>query len=212
MSHLVAAPAMQCVAHYTSFCIYQLQDTQLLSFQTKLTKMSQQLKLANFWGKKRKNASDIWEHFGFATNEKGGIMDKSKAVCKYCHAELKYQGGSTSNLQYHFNSYHLTSVQQKSPQPSIAQCFGEPKKYSATSTRQGMLQKCVAEYLIENLVPFSTVESEAFIHLMKQLDSKFNVGARKTYSNVIIPKMYTEIRKKVNRMLKPIEGVACTDG
>ena len=130
--------------------------------------MAQQLQLANFWEKKRKNASDIWDHFGFATDDKGAILDKSKAVCKYCNAELKYQGGSTSNLQYHYNNYHTTSI--KAPQPSIADCFGKPKKYSVSNARQSMLQRSIAEYLGENLVPFSTVEGESFINLMKHLD------------------------------------------
>ena len=170
--------------------------------------MAQQLQLANFWGKKRKNASDIWDHFGFATDDKGVILDKSKAVCKYCNAELKYQGGSTSNLQYHYNNYHTTSI--KAPQPSIADCFGKPKKYSVSNTRQCMLQRSVAEYLVENLVPFSTVESESFINLMKHLDPKFNVGTRKTYSDVIIPKMYAGVREKVDTKIKPLEAVACT--
>ena len=171
------------------------------------SKMAQQLHLAKFWGMKRKNSSDIWDHFGFATNEKGLIVDRTKAVCKYCNAELKYQG-STSNLQYHYNNYHIKAV--KTHQPSIEDCFGKPKKYSVSSTRQCMLQKCVAEFLIENLVPFNVVESNSFLNLMKQLDPKFNVGTRKTYSDVILPKMYAATGEKVNNILKLIEGVACT--
>ena len=171
--------------------------------------MAPQLQLANFWGKKRKNASDIWDHFGFATNDKGSILDRTKAVCKYCNAKLKYQGGSTSILQY-FNSYHMKSVSVKATQPSIADSFGKPKKYSVSNARQTLLQRCVAEYLTENLVPFSTVENKSFINLMKILDPKFNVGTRRTYTDVIIPKLYIEVKEKVNSKLKPAEGVACT--
>ena len=174
--------------------------------------MAQQLQLANFWGKKRKNASMIWDHFGFVTDDKGVIVNKEKVTCRHCHAELKYQGGSTSNLQYHYNSLHLKDTHPATPnvQPSIAQSFGQYKAYSSSSSRHNLLQKRVADFLIENLLPLSTVSSPSFVNLVKTLDPKFTVGSRKTYSDVVIPKMYADMRHVVDGMLRPIDAVACT--
>ena len=175
--------------------------------------MSQQLQLANFWGKKRKNSSIIWDHFGFVTDHKGVIINREKVTCRHCNAELKYQGGSTSNLQYHYNSLHLKDAKPSlsaSLQPTIAQSMGQVKAYSISSPRHGLLQKRVAEYLVENLLPLSTVSSPGFNTLVKSLDPKFVVGSRRTYSDVIIPKMYADLKQRIDAMLRPIDAVACT--
>ena len=168
--------------------------------------MAKQLDLAKFWGKQRINASKIWDHFGFHKDERGNIKDKSVAVCKYCGAEMKYQKGSTSNLQYHFNNFHLAA----STQPSIASSFGQAKKYSRGSMRHTTLQKSVADFLIDDLRPFSTVESPAFIKLVGDLDPKFQLDSAKTFSSTVIPKMYTDLRRKVAEMLKPVPVLGIT--
>ena len=173
--------------------------------------MANQLQLANFWGRKRSNSSFIWNHFGFNTNEKGEITDKSKAVCKYCRAELKYQQGSTTNMQHHYNTYHLaTSEPSSSSQPTIATAFGKPKQYSLTSPRHHLLQGCAAEHLVCNLQPFSLVDSSSFKKLIFNLDPKFQLQSRNTYSNTVVPNMYTNVRKKVLEMLRPVDALACT--
>ena len=56
--------------------------------------MSSQLRLANFWGKRRANTSNVWDHFGFKCNEEGVIIDRSKATCKYCFIEINMQEGT----------------------------------------------------------------------------------------------------------------------
>ena len=177
--------------------------------------MAKQIQPSNFGGKRRKNASEIWSHFGFATDERGVIVDREKAICKHCTAELKYQNGSTSTLQYHFNNNHLKdsspkAAGERSVQPSIAHSFGQGKDYPSTSSKHLILQKSLAEYLIENLLPFSTVSNLAFISLMKNLDPKFKVPCRRTYSDVVIPKIYADIKQRVVNLLKPTEYVACT--
>ena len=130
--------------------------------------MSQQLQLADFWGKKRRNTSMIWEHFGFVIDDKGVIVNRERVTCKYCNAELKYQGGTTSNLQYHYNLLHLKDAKPSvsvSSQPTIAQSMGNIKAYSTSSRRHSLLQKRVGEFLVENLVPFSTASSTPLCYL-----------------------------------------------
>ena len=78
------------------------------------------------------------------------------AVCKYCNAELKYQNGSISNLQYHYNNFHLPA-QATPSQPLISDSLGQPRQYSRGSQRHILLQKSVAEFIIDDLRPFLTV-------------------------------------------------------
>ena len=67
--------------------------------------IASQLRLANFWGKKRSNNSNVWDHFGFQCDANGVILDKTKAVCRHCSTEVKYVAGSTSNLTSHYSNH-----------------------------------------------------------------------------------------------------------
>ena len=110
--------------------------------------IANQLKLANFWGKKRSNSSIVWDHFGFECNEDGLIIDKTKAVCKHCSAEIKYIGGNTSNLSAHFSSHHIAGskpAQSVAVQPTIHTAFGSVKMFPKMSVNYLTLQQKVAE-------------------------------------------------------------------
>ena len=105
-------------------------------FKVDLT-MANQLKLANFWGQRRANSSNIWDHFRFKCNEEGEILDKTKAICKHCSAEINYKGGNTSNLLAHVSSYHLSEVEPSGSatlKPKINAVLCGPKMYSKNST------------------------------------------------------------------------------
>ena len=98
---------------------------QLTFIQGRSAKIANQLHLATFWGKKRANSSNVWDHFGFKTDSMGVILDKTKAVCRHCFIEVKYRGGSTTNLTSHFNNHHMQKSKDvaKSTQPSIQAAF-----------------------------------------------------------------------------------------
>ncbi len=173
--------------------------------------MSAELRLANFWGKKRSNSSEIWTHFGFKCSEAGVILDKTKATCRHCFVDIKYAGGNTSNLATHFNNHHLQDHKPAAmKQPSVLTAFGATKKYPRDSKHQQFLQRRVVEYLIADLRPLSTVESSAFKDLCSSLDPKFALPDRKTVSSVIIPRMYRETKTKVKELLKSTDSVALT--
>ena len=167
--------------------------------------MAKQFDLATFWGKQRRNSSKIWNHFGFHKDASGKI-NKTVAVCKYCNAELKYQQGSTTNLKYHYNNFHYAA----SSQPSIASSFGQPKKYPKVGMRHMLLQKSVVEFLIDDLRPFLTVDSPSFIRMVNNLDPRFQLESAKVFSNMIIPKMYSDICMKVKELLKPVATIGIT--
>ena len=129
------------------------------------------------------SSSNVWEHFGFRCDERGQIVDKTKAVCRYYTAEVKYNGGSTYNLTTHYNNHHMGQKSSGSEQPSIRETFGFPKKYARSSSQHIMLVRKVAEYLIADLRPFNTVESEAFKNLCTSIDSKFDLPGKTYFSN-----------------------------
>ena len=79
-----------------------------------------------------------------------------------------------------------------------------------TSTHHMMLQKKVAEYLIADMRPFSTVESKSFRDLCTALDPKFDLPGKTAFSQTIIPKMCAETKKEVHSLLENTSSVAIT--
>lgn len=166
--------------------------------------------LADFLGKKRANSSNVWDHFGFQCNEDGVIADKTKAICRHCSAEIRYKGGNTSNLATHFSSCHLSEKKIAQPmQPKINSAFGSMKMYPKTSTNYLNLQQKVAEYIVAELKPFSTVDNESFRSLCAALNPRFDMPS-KTLSNTVMPKMYLETKLKVQAALDDIDSLAIT--
>ena len=163
--------------------------------------ISSQLRLANFWGKRRANTSNVWDHFGFKINDDGVIINKTKATCKYCFAEVKYVGGNTSNLSSHYNNNHgnKDEVDKITLQPSISAAFGAVKKYPKGSNHQVMLQRKVVKFLIADLRPLSTLDSPAFRNLCAALDPKFNIPDKKTIPNTVLPNFGLQTRHTPER-------------
>lgn len=174
--------------------------------------MANQLNLANFWGKKRANSSNVWDHFGFRCDATGLILDKTKAVCKYCSAEVKYIGGNTSNLTSHYNTHHMqeSKEERSTLQPSIRAALGATRKYARSSSHHIMLQQRVAEYLVADMRPFNTVGSAGFRKLCAALDPKFDLPGKTTFSNTVIPKMYKETKGKVQELIDKCSAIAIT--
>ena len=159
--------------------------------------------------KGRANSSNIWDNFGFKCDEKGIVLDKSKAVCRHCYTKVKYTGGSTTNLTSHFSNHHKHEA-TVSVQPTIRSAFNVSRKYARTSTHHLMLQQRVAECLIADMRPFNTVESQSFKNLCSALDPKFDLPSKTTFSEVVIPKMYQDTRIKIEKVLNSTSSLAIT--
>ena len=59
------------------------------------------------------------------------------------------------------------------------------------------LTQCMAEWIVKDLVPLSTVESAEFRNFISKLNARYEVPCRQTIQNVTIPKMYAETKIKL---------------
>ena len=98
----------------------------------------------------------------------------------------------------------------QSVQTTIAAAFGVDRKYARTSTQYNMLQQTVAEYLIAEMKPFNTVESESFKNLCSALNARFEMPSKTHFSRSVIPKMYADTKKKVQELLDQCASIAIT--
>ncbi|KAM4590974.1 E3 SUMO-protein ligase ZBED1-like [Odontesthes bonariensis] len=169
--------------------------------------------------------SPIWEHFGFQPNEKGEPANLDEAVCKICFRKLQVKRGNTSNLRSHLASYH-PAVEVRLPPPAgstqsqaaagasrqlgVAEAFARAVKYGAGSERHRGLTDAVARYLVEEMVPFNTVEKPSFRALLNKFDRQYELPGKTYFSQTAVPKMYSTARAAVQCELREVDFFSAT--
>ncbi len=66
------------------------------------------------------------------------------------------------------------------------------------------------ETVLSGMHPFSLVDNEHFITLVKELDPRINLSCRTTLTNVLLPKLYEEAKTKLREELASVNHVALT--
>lgn len=145
--------------------------------------------------------SPVWEHFGFQPNEKGEPANLDEPICKICCKKVPVTRGNTSNLRCHLANCHPAIEAQLPPQASgrgatskrtaeasnvtsrqlgVAEAFAKSVKYSRESNRHKCLTAAVTLYLVQEMVPFNTVEKPAFKSMLQKFDKQYELPG-KTY-------------------------------
>ena len=177
----------------------------------------------------RTTKSPIWAHFGICDD------DKSKALCKICGERIPRGGKSpksfnTTNLRRHLHhhpeenmklvvaenaekerqqaQYLAHSSMASTCQTTVAQCFERQKPYNMDNPHCKEITNTIARMLALDFQPFSMVEDEGFKRLLQVLDPHYHIPSRKHFSEVVIPKIYQEM--KVKACIDPIPFLAFT--
>ena len=167
--------------------------------------MASDKKLIEFWGKKRRNTSKIWDYFGFYQDDEKNIL-KDEAICKICKVGLKYTG-STSNLLYHVSSCHPEKKVSGDDQPGTGKqtnlfAYQVKKPYSFESAQAQKLHMKVTEFIVDQLLPMSIVEKPSFRELAEALDPQYKMLSRASVMRTFIPKRWKMSSTHIHRYLK----------
>ncbi|CAB5369131.1 unnamed protein product [Rhizophagus irregularis] len=150
----------------------------------------------------RKKTSWIWEYFIEGFNDKDELI----IICqvegeegKKCNVKLKHDG-STGNGISHLWSVHKITKDGKQPadkQQKLDVIKKHPEK------RQNTLRQFLVNWIIDDLQPFSVVNSPSFRIFCNELDPAFLVPEAKTIKAIIhqaynftYPKMVEQIGKE----------------
>ena len=148
--------------------------------------------------------SAVWQHFGFAKDDHGKLINDSRVICKLCGQKVAH-GGGTTNLRNHLCTKHrptyneLVAGSSTEREQSSLDEFVRPtqvKRLPPYSTRAAQLTDAVADFIVRDLRPVSVVDGEGFLQLMEIAEPQFVVPCRKTIMNVIDRK-YTEVKRTV---------------
>lgn len=79
--------------------------------------------------------SKLWQHYGFYKRD-NGQLDKTNAICKLCHAAVKYTG-STNNLITHLRRRHGVNIVEAYASASAAPRASRSDSSWASGPRSG---------------------------------------------------------------------------
>ena len=125
--------------------------------------------------------------------------------------------GNTSNLMSHLKTRHSkiydkvrwkTDEKRKSKQPSsqsrvlkthtqqsLSGIAAKKAKLDSSSTLHKKITRGIAGMIIHDFQPYSFVEDRGFSELMQQLEPRYQIPHRTTFSRFVVPSMYKEARK-----------------
>lgn len=164
--------------------------------------MSENFKLVPLAGAR----SDIWQHFGFKSNEKGIILNKNQVFCKKCKCSVGYSG-NTTNLKSHFQQ--CSSTKSSMSNSLIPYFKSTPSKLSNKSKRAKELTKGLMKFVVKDLRPLSIVEGEGFLEFMNIAVPEYIVPSKQTIIRLV---EQTAQNEKINLkcFLKNIPHVCIT--
>lgn len=156
--------------------------------------------------------ADIWAHFGFYQQHGKPDLDKTHAVCKSCHAKIKYAGGNTTNMRNHVSRFHPelqtpVSAIVDPAQPKIDQLIST---LPPNSVRGQRITRAVASFIAKDIRPFSVVENPGFRHLLTTLEPRYKLPSRSHFSEKVIPELYLETKAQVMASMSQAHRVAIT--
>ena len=163
--------------------------------------------------------SPVWRHFGFPiyTNTTGEKWtDKTKTACKYCKRLLTYTG-NTSNMQQHISRHHSEKQSNVTPPPerklpkgqtTLTRGFASPLPHNIARAQE--ITRAIGYFIGKDLRPFSMVENEGFRLFMNTLEPRYRIPSRQHFSQVVVPKLYQEVRAHVVEVLRRADTVSMT--
>ena len=174
--------------------------------------------------------SQAWKHFGFLTSN--GKVDKSKTMCKLCFKVMPYSG-NTSNMNSHLSKFHWHAIHSSTSQSSdsasastsdaptpkstkpttITQLFNKQQPMARDSSKALAISKAIAEFVILDLKPFSTVDGTGFKNLLHVAEPRYTVLSRNhMVDKFIIPMYHATVEEVKSKISKAVRHAYTTDG
>ena len=159
--------------------------------------------------------SYVWKSFGFLKKkDSDGIpyISKEKAACKLCPFTTNYNT-NTTNLSNHLKAKHpevLPKSGSNNKNTPITSHFTSVQKLPKNGQRAQAITSAITEYIIDDLCPLSTIESEPFRKLLHTLEPRYDPMSRKYVSETLLPKMYEHISQQIKCEVSKITDYAMT--
>ena len=152
-----------------------------------------------------------YSHYFVVVEDSDKNLQARCTLCPPSKKPLSTAHNTTSNLKKHLETVHITTTLVENDQGQGdnsrkwrrgSDDYGEPsqQKWQCMLFNEGkvspeMARSLIADYVVENVLPLSTVESPAFRRLVSGIPS-VQVSDRKSFTQHL-DKVYEEMEKKV---------------
>nr|XP_010776357.1 PREDICTED: zinc finger BED domain-containing protein 1-like [Notothenia coriiceps] len=164
--------------------------------------------------------ADVWEHFGFKKKKESDNLDKTMAVCKLCHTNVKYSG-NTTNLRTHLQRHHPDKVMltgelkklrpRRDPKQTVLDSDGGcSHKFPSTSPRSQKITESIVYFICQDLRPYSVVENIGFRRMVNAMEPRYPVPTRQHLTKVCVPRLCAQTKAHFKASLGKAERVALT--
>ncbi|XP_054288071.1 E3 SUMO-protein ligase ZBED1-like [Macrosteles quadrilineatus] len=163
-----------------------------------------------------KNKTPIWKYFH--KDDK----DSSKAICNICQARIGIKTGSTTSLQRHLIAKHKNQADNFKKEQSKKDELSKQKKTKKDDKKQQTLGQCldmqttwpsdhpkaksltnkIGIWMAKNLHPYSLVEEEGLVDVLKEASPKYKLPSRNTFSRRVIPELYETTRLNISKEIE----------
>ncbi|KAL4564892.1 hypothetical protein LXL04_028968 [Taraxacum kok-saghyz] len=164
--------------------------------------------------RKRKKTSKIWDHFTIVT---GNGTQKEQALCMYCKSKIYYDGTTSTCLR------HLQSCKPHNDQIQKQQLLNFPPSMSSIDSGQKKLptlirpdkydsnkmREAIATWVMGTEQPFSVVDDELYVNMMKTASPFFEKVSRTTIKEDCF-KIYDHEKKRLKALLKSVSKISLT--
>ena len=182
-------------------------------------------------------SSKIWKYFGFPAKDSQYIeRDKRKrneVTCGRCKKRFKYNG-STSNMRSHLSALHpsdFAAMEREEKEDTSDASRNRPRVQTSIKSKSipvenqlpalfearqplpkghSKLTDSVCYFIAKDMLPFDTVNSAGFLHLINTFEPRYQPPDRKTISTHYMQSLYEEEKTRVQQQLNNVECYAIT--
>ena len=126
--------------------------------------------------------------------------------CKYCGIKIIGYTNTSSNCLRHIKNHH-NAITSNGLSSKVRKTSQTANKYAVNDAHQQILIEALVQFIIEDLMPLSIVDSAAFNHLLDLLDPCFKVPSRKLLTTRLIDEKYTHVHDSVVIKLNDAESI-----
>ena len=151
----------------------------------------------------------------------------TKPICRTCGKGVLAKGSNTTNLFQHLREHHPQIYANLAPlaskvkssseseantkQPTLSESIARSAKYLPDSAQAKELNRAVTYYIAKDSMPISVVERPGFKHMLLKLNPRYQVPARRHFTDYEIPQLYSHVKDNiVAKSLKEVTFFAAT--
>ncbi|XP_065905197.1 zinc finger BED domain-containing protein 4-like isoform X2 [Dysidea avara] len=134
-----------------------------------------------------------------------------KAKCNYCQKDITGSTKATTNWWKHLRRVHSTILDEEQNEAGSQSTITQPqKKYDSKRPKQSLVTNALVDFVTDDLVPISVVDSTRFKALLGALDPQYQLPTHEHFSTVLLKSKYESLKRSLCDQLRETNTINLT--